>query len=107
VTRDANSEFGITNSELAMFVPKEAGMADAQLPDKTIDAKDALLRTDETFRQLVSEHQRLDERIRHLSTFSRLTDQQQYEAASLKKQKLALKDRMETMLRDWHAPTQH
>lgn len=74
-------------------------MADTQLPDTTIDVKDALLRTDETFRQLVSEHQRLDERIRHLSTFGHLTNQQQYEQISLKKQKLALKDRIEAMLR--------
>ncbi len=74
-------------------------MADTQLPDKTIDAKNALLRTDETFRQLVSEHQRLDERIRHLSTFVHLTDQQEYEQTSLKKQKLALKDRIEAILR--------
>lgn len=74
-------------------------MADTQLPDKTIDANDVLLRTDDTFRQLVSEHQRLDERIRHLSSFARLTDQQQYEETSLKKQKLALKDRIEEFKR--------
>jgi uncharacterized protein YdcH (DUF465 family) len=91
-----------------LFSPqKEAGMADAQLPDKTIDAKDALLRTDETFRQLVSEHQRLDDRIRQLSSLSHLTDQQQYEEISLKKQKLALKDRMEAMLRGWQSSTRH
>lgn len=73
-------------------------MADAQLPDNTT-AKDVLLRTDETFRQLVSEHHLLDERIRHLSASSHLSDQQQYEASALKKQKLALKDRIEAMLR--------
>ena len=61
--------------------------------------KDVLLRTDETFRQLVSEHHRLDERIRHLSNLAHLTDQQQYEEISLKKQKLALKDRIEAMKR--------
>jgi uncharacterized protein YdcH (DUF465 family) len=73
-------------------------MADAQLPGK-IDVKDRLLRTDETFRQLVTEHLRLDERIRHLSTFAHLTDQQLYEEISLKKQKLALKDRIEAIVR--------
>jgi hypothetical protein len=82
-------------------------MADAQLPDKTIDAKDALLRTDETFRQLASEHQRLDERIRQLSSLSHLTDQQQYEEISLKKRKLALKDRMEAMLRGRQGSMRH
>ena len=74
-------------------------MADAQLPDKTTDVKDVLLRTDDTLQQLVTEHHRLDERIRHLSSFAHLSDQQQYEKASLKKQKLALKDRIEAMKR--------
>jgi len=54
-------------------------MAETQLPDKTTDTKDALLRTDDTFRELVTEHQRLDERIRQLSALAHLTDQQQYE----------------------------
>jgi uncharacterized protein YdcH (DUF465 family) len=61
--------------------------------------KASLLRTDEAFRQLVSEHHDLDERIRHLSTLSYLSDQQQYEAVSMKKRKLALKDRIEAMVR--------
>ena len=74
-------------------------MADAQLPDKTTDVKDVLLRTDETFRQLVTEHHRLDERIHQLSSLAHLTDQQQYEKVSLKKHKLALKDRIEAMKR--------
>ena len=74
-------------------------MAETQLPDKTTDTKDALLRTDDTFRQLVSEHQRLDERIRQLSALAHLTDQQQYEESLLKKQKLALKDRIEAIMR--------
>ena len=40
-----------------------------------------------------------DERIRQLSSLSYLTDQQQFEATSLKKKKLALKDRMQSILR--------
>ena len=74
-------------------------MADAQLPDPTSDVKDVLLRTNEEFRQLVTEHHDLDERIRHFSSYSYLTDQQQYEQISLKKQKLALKDRIEAIVR--------
>lgn len=81
-------------------------MADAQLPDKTT-VKDLLLRTDDHFRQLVTEHHQLDERIRHLSTFPRLTEQQQYEASYLKKQKLLLKDRIEAILRSQQSITQH
>jgi uncharacterized protein YdcH (DUF465 family) len=78
-------------------------MADAQLPLKD-DVKTALLQTDEGFRQLVSEHQALDERIRYLSSYPRLTEQQQYEEVDLKKQKLALKDRIEAILRTGAGP---
>jgi uncharacterized protein YdcH (DUF465 family) len=53
---------------------------------------------------LVTENQALDEKIRHLSSFARLTDQQQYEETALKKQKLALKDRIEAVMRR-QAPT--
>ena len=81
-------------------------MADAQLRTTT-DVKDVLLRTDETFRQLVSEHHRLDERIHQLSSLGHLTDQQQYERSHLKKQKLALKDRIEAILRSQQEATQH
>jgi uncharacterized protein len=73
-------------------------MAEAQLQEKD-DVKATLLRTDEAFRQLVTEHQALDDKIRDLSTAAHLTDQQQFEEISLKKQKLALKDRIEAMMR--------
>ena len=73
-------------------------MSETPLPHGD-DVKDSLLRTDDTFRQLVSEHQALDERIRQFSTLPFLTDQQQYEEISLKKKKLALKDRIEAIMR--------
>jgi uncharacterized protein YdcH (DUF465 family) len=77
-------------------------MADAQLSGN--DAiKDTLLRNDAGFRQLVSEHLALDERIRQLATLAYLTDQQRYEELSLKKRKLALKDRIEAVVRQTHA----
>ena len=73
-------------------------MADAQLP--LDDVKAVLLRTDEHFRQLVSEHHELDERIRRLTAQSYLSDQQQFEEVALKKRKLALKDRIEAVVRE-------
>ena len=76
-------------------------MGDA-LPVKD-DVKAALLRNDEGFRQLVSEHQALDQRIRQLSDFVYLTDQQRFEETALKKQKLALKDRIEAIVRQGFA----
>ncbi len=77
-------------------------MADAQLPlDDTVRA--TLLQHDEDFRQLVSEHHELDEKIRQLSALAYLTDRQQYEEIALKKRKLALKDRIESIVRTRHA----
>jgi uncharacterized protein YdcH (DUF465 family) len=77
-------------------------MADAQLPlDDNVRA--ALLQQDETLKQLVSEHHKLDEQIRHLSALSYLSDRQQYEETALKKRKLALKDRIESIVRTRHA----
>jgi uncharacterized protein YdcH (DUF465 family) len=79
-------------------------MTDAQLPVKN-PVKDALLQTNDGFRQLVQEHQALDEKIRQLTSLSYPTDQQRYEEISLKKKKLALKDRIEAILRG-HLSTQ-
>ena len=72
-------------------------MSDTQLRED--DVKAALLRNDEAFRQMVSEHHELDEKIRHLTTLPYPTPQQQFEEAALKKRKLALKDRIEARVR--------
>jgi len=78
-------------------------MADAQLRLED-DVKVPALRNGQDLQQLVSEHQDLDERIRHLSALSYLTQQQQYEEALLKKRKLALKDRIEAVRRQAPPP---
>lgn len=72
-------------------------MTHAQLP--TDDAKAVLLQSNETFRQLVLEHHELDERVRQFAALSFLTAAQQLEEHSLKKKKLALKDRIEALVR--------
>jgi uncharacterized protein YdcH (DUF465 family) len=79
-------------------------MTHAQLPSDD-DVKAVLLRTDDTFRQLVWEHQELDEQIRRLSSLSHLSDQEQLEETALKKKKLALKDRIEAIMRGHHPPS--
>jgi uncharacterized protein YdcH (DUF465 family) len=48
---------------------------------------------------LVTEHQALDEKVRHLSTLTHPSEQQRYEETALKKQKLVLKDRIEAIVR--------
>jgi len=78
-------------------------MADAQLRLED-DVKAPVLRSSQDLQQLVSEHHNLDEKIRHLSALSYLTEQQQYEEALLKKRKLALKDRIEAFRRQASPP---
>lgn len=63
------------------------------------ELKDQLLRTDETFRQLVTEHHDLDERIGYLSRQAFVSTPEQIEEISLKKRKLHLKDQIEDALR--------
>jgi uncharacterized protein YdcH (DUF465 family) len=72
-------------------------MADAQL--RLDDAIPAGLRTTEDLQKLVAEHHELDERIHHLAALHYLTERQQFEQVQLKKLKLALKDRIEAVLR--------
>ncbi|MCC7007810.1 MAG: YdcH family protein [Acidobacteria bacterium] len=73
-------------------------MAEAQLSvDDTVRA--VLLENHDEFRQLVLEHHRLDEHLRALATVPYLTEQQQVEEVALKKRKLALKDRIEHIVR--------
>jgi uncharacterized protein YdcH (DUF465 family) len=72
-------------------------MADAQL--RLDDGIPEGLRTTDELQQLVAEHHKLDERIHRLASLAYLTDHQQYEEVHLKKLKLALKDRIENMLR--------
>ena len=72
-------------------------MADTDLQ---LDGQKAtLFQSDEAFRQLVSEHQALDQHLHHLSSLSYLSSEQQFEEAALKKRKLALKDRIEATVR--------
>ena len=76
-------------------------MADAQLsPEDTVRA--VLLQSHDEFRQLVTEHHTLDQQVRELSSITYLTEQQQFEEAALKKRKLALKDRIERIVRQHH-----
>jgi uncharacterized protein YdcH (DUF465 family) len=63
------------------------------------ELKELLLKTDEEFRQLATQHHELDDRLHTLSDKAYLTDSEQLEEVTLKKKKLQLKDRMEDILR--------
>ncbi len=78
--------------------------ADAQ------EAKNLLLQSDNDYRQLVEQHHQLDERLHQFTERHYLSDTEQVEESTLKKKKLALKDRMEEMARMYaahHEPRGH
>jgi hypothetical protein len=63
------------------------------------ELKELLLKTDEEFRQLATQHHELDDRLHELSGKPYLSEPEQLEEVTLKKRKLHLKDRMEDILR--------
>jgi uncharacterized protein len=63
------------------------------------ELKELLLKTDEEFRQLATQHHELDDRLHELSSKPYLSEPEQVEEVTLKKRKLHLKDRMEDILR--------
>jgi uncharacterized protein YdcH (DUF465 family) len=65
------------------------------------DVKNLLLEQDDQFRQLVEQHHQLDHRLHELTDKHYLSTSEQFEEITLKKRKLALKDRMEEMARDY------
>ena len=63
------------------------------------EIKNLLLQSDTHYRDLAERHHQLDDRIHQLSDQHYLTDSEQVEEVTLKKQKLALKDQMEEIAR--------
>ncbi len=63
------------------------------------ELKELLLKTDEEFRQLATQHHQLDNRLHERSGKPYLSEPEQLEEVTLKKRKLQLKDKMEDILR--------
>ena len=64
------------------------------------DLKHLLIETNQEYRELASKHHSLYDRLHELELKHYLSDSEQFEEISLKKRKLQLKDRMESILRD-------
>ena len=64
------------------------------------DLKYRLLETNPEYRELASKHHSLDDRLHELEAKLYLSHDEQFEEVSLKKRKLHLKDRMESILRE-------
>jgi len=64
------------------------------------DLKYQLLETNPEYRELASKHHSLDDRLHELEAKHYLSHEEQFEEVSLKKRKLQVKDRMESILRE-------
>lgn len=67
--------------------------------EQSHDLRALLLQTDAEFHQLVTQHHELEDRLHELTAKPYLSQPEQVEETTLKKRKLALKDRMETIMR--------
>ena len=65
------------------------------------EVKNLLLQSDDQYRQLVEQHHQLDDRLHELTDKHYLSTSEQLEEVTLKKRKLALKDQMEEMAREY------
>ena len=65
----------------------------------TQEVKSLLLQRDDHYRELAQAHHQLDDRLHELSDRHYLSNSEQLEEVTLKKRKLALKDRMEQLAR--------
>lgn len=63
------------------------------------DLKQELLESDDEFRRLYEQHQECERRLDRLHLEHAVSEEDEAEAKSIKRQKLWLKDRMETILR--------
>jgi len=65
------------------------------------EVKNLLLNSNEHYKELAERHHQLDGRLHELTEKHYLSDTEQVEEVILKKRKLAVKDQMEAMARDY------
>ena len=65
------------------------------------EVRNLLLRSNEHYRELAERHHQLDDRLHELTEKHYLSDTEQLEEVTIKKRKLALKDQMEAIARDY------
>ncbi len=69
------------------------------MPTDFEELKRTLLQSDEEYRQLATRHHDLDERLHNYAVRAYLSPPEHIEEVTLKKEKLHLKDQMESILR--------
>src|SRR5687768_8368363 len=67
----------------------------------SVDARDRLVREHEEYRRLYEKHRSFEEKLEKLNSRLFLSDEEKVEAITLKKHKLALKDRMAEIAKEF------
>ena len=70
-------------------------------PAEAQEVRNVLLHNDPTYRELAERHHQLDDKLHQFTARHYLTDSEQVEEVTLKKLKLALKDQMERIAREY------
>ncbi len=70
-------------------------------PAEALEVKNLLLQSNDHYRELAERHHALDDRLHQLSDRHYLSINEQVEEVTLKKRKLALKDQMEQIAREY------
>ena len=70
-------------------------------PAEAQEVKSLLLDNDPAYRELATRHHQLDDKLHQFTDRHYLTESEQVEEVTLKKLKLALKDQMERMAREY------
>ena len=69
------------------------------MDESALDVQDLLMKECEEFQQLSQRHRELDDRLSTLTEKLFLSDEEKFEEITIKKKKLAIKDRMAFMIR--------
>ncbi len=70
------------------------------MSESSNEVKEVLLQENEEFQRLAKKHQELEERLTFLSGKIFLSNEEKLEEVTLKKKKLALKDKMASLIRE-------
>jgi len=70
-------------------------------PAEAQEVRNVLLHNDPTYRELAERHHQLDDKLHQFTDRHYLTGSEQVEEVTLKKLKLALKDQMERIAREY------
>ncbi len=71
------------------------------MPESSETIREVLLQEDEDFQRLAQKHEELEERLTFLSGKIFLSSEEKLEEVTLKKKKLALKDKMAALIRNY------